>query len=74
MENGKAVYVANSSEAKRRQVDLGIIKNDEVQIKSGLEPGDELIIAGHRFIAPGQKVNIVEKIGSESAKSTDDKQ
>ena len=74
MENGKAVYVANSSEAKRRQVDLGIIKNDEVQIKSGLEPGDELIIAGHRFIAPGQKVNIVEKIGSESAKSTNDKQ
>jgi membrane fusion protein (multidrug efflux system) len=74
MENGKAVYVANSSQAKRREVDLGIIKDDQVQIKSGLEPGDELIVAGHRFVAPGQKVNIVEKIGSESAKSTNDKQ
>jgi membrane fusion protein (multidrug efflux system) len=74
MENGKAVYVANSSQAKRRQVELGIIKDDQVQIISGLEPGDELIIAGHRFIAPGQKVNIVEKVNSESAKSTNDKQ
>jgi membrane fusion protein (multidrug efflux system) len=59
MEDGKAVYVVNSSQAKRRDVELGIIKGDQVQIRSGLEPGDKLIIAGHRFVAPGQKVNIV---------------
>jgi membrane fusion protein (multidrug efflux system) len=59
MEDGKAVYVVNSSQAKRRDVKLGIIKGDQVQIESGLEPGDKLIIAGHRFVAPGQKVNIV---------------
>jgi len=59
MEDGKAVYVVNSSQAKRRNVKLGIIKGDQVQIESGLEPGDKLIIAGHRFVAPGQKVNIV---------------
>lgn len=59
MEDGKAVYVVNSSQAKRRQVGLGIIRGDQVQITSGLEPGDKLIIAGHRFVAPGQKVNIV---------------
>jgi membrane fusion protein (multidrug efflux system) len=70
MEDGKAVYVANSSQAKRRQVELGIIRGEQVQIKSGLEPGDKLIIAGHRFVAPGQKVNIVEKVKSETAKST----
>ena len=59
MEDGKAVYVVNSSQAKRRDVKLGIIRGDQVQIESGLEPGDKLIIAGHRFVAPGQKVNIV---------------
>ena len=59
MEDGKAVYVVNSSQAKRRDVELGVIKGDQVQITSGLEPGDKLIIAGHRFVAPGQKVNIV---------------
>jgi membrane fusion protein (multidrug efflux system) len=59
MEDSKAVYVANSSQAMRRQVEIGIIRDDQVHITSGLEPGDKLIIAGHRFVAPGQKVNIV---------------
>jgi membrane fusion protein (multidrug efflux system) len=59
MEDGKAVYVVNSSQAKRREVILDIIKGDQVRIKSGLEPGDKLIVAGHRFVAPGQKVNVV---------------
>jgi membrane fusion protein (multidrug efflux system) len=59
MEDGKAVYVVNSSQAERRDVKLDIIRGDQVQITSGLKPGDKLIIAGHRFVAPGQKVNIV---------------
>jgi len=61
MEGSKAVYVVNSTQAKRREVGIGIIRDDQVEITSGLEPGDKLIIAGHRFVAPGQKVNIVEK-------------
>jgi len=59
MEDSKAVYVVNSSQTKRRDVELGFIRDDQVQIISGLQPGDRLIIAGHRFVAPGQKVNIV---------------
>ena len=61
MENGNAVYVVNSTKAQRREVELGTIKGDRVQIKNGLKPGDRLIIAGHRFVAPGQKVNAVEE-------------
>ena len=61
MEDSKAVYVVNSTEAERREVELGIIKGDRVQVKRGLEPGDRLIIAGHRFVAPGQKVNVVSE-------------
>ena len=61
MEKGNAVYVANSPTAKRHEVELGIIKGDEVQIKSGLEKGDKLIISGHRFVVPGQTVNVVEE-------------
>jgi membrane fusion protein (multidrug efflux system) len=60
MEEGHAVYVVNSAEAKRQMVDLDIIKGDLVRIKNGLKPGDKLIIAGHGFVAPGQKVNISE--------------
>lgn len=61
MEDSKAVYVVNSATAQRREVRLGIIKDDRVQIRSGLEPGDRLIVAGHRFVAPGQKVNVVSE-------------
>jgi membrane fusion protein (multidrug efflux system) len=61
MEESKAVYVVNSTQAVRREVELGFIKGDHVQVKSGLEAGDRLIIAGHRFIAPGQKVNVVSE-------------
>ena len=60
-ENGNAVYVVNSKEAQRREVELDIIKGDCIQVTRGLEPGDRLIIAGHRFVAPGQKVNVVEE-------------
>ena len=61
MEDRKAVYVVNSTEAQRREVELGIIKGDRIQVTRGLEPGDQLIIAGHRFVAPGQKVNVVSE-------------
>jgi len=61
MEDGKVVYVVNSSQAIRREIMFDIIKGDQVRITSGLEPGDKLIIAGHRFVAPGQKVNIVSE-------------
>ena len=61
MENSKAVYVVNSEKAERREIELGIIKGDRVQVTHGLEPGDRLIIDGNRFVAPGQKVNIVSE-------------
>lgn len=59
MEEGKAVYVVNSSQAQRREVEIGVIKGDRVQVKRGLASGDRLIIAGHRFVSPGQNVNVV---------------
>jgi membrane fusion protein (multidrug efflux system) len=61
MEEGKSVYVVESSKAERREVEIEVIKDDRVQIKSGLEPGDQLIVAGHRFVAPGQSVNVVSE-------------
>jgi membrane fusion protein (multidrug efflux system) len=61
MEDGKAVYVVSSSQAQRRQVELGIIRGDRVQVTRGLEPGEQLIVAGHRFVAPGQMVNVVSQ-------------
>jgi membrane fusion protein (multidrug efflux system) len=66
MEDSKAVYVVDeSSKAQRREVELGIIRGDRVQVTKGLAPGDRLIVSGHRFVAPGQDVKMVPN-GSQS--------
>jgi len=59
MESGKAVYIVEDNHAVRRDVKLGIIKGNRVQILEGLRPTDQLIVEGHRFAAPGLKVNII---------------
>jgi len=59
MEEGKVVYVVNSDKAQRREVEIGLIRGREVRILSGLEPGYLLIVAGHRFVGPGQHVRVV---------------
>lgn len=59
MEEGYAAYVVNSEEARRRDVEPGIMRRDEVEIRRGLKAGDRLIVAGHRFVAPGQKVRVI---------------
>lgn len=58
LEDGYAAYVVKDSQAERREVQLGFIQGDRVQILNGLEAGDQLIVAGHRFVAPGQTVNV----------------
>jgi membrane fusion protein (multidrug efflux system) len=60
LENGKVVYLADSEgRAERREVELGFIKGRSVQILSGLAEGDRLIVAGHRFVGPGQPVSVI---------------
>jgi len=59
MEEGHVVYVAEKGQAERRQVTFGILQEDRVEILTGLQAGDRLIVAGHRFLAPGQKISIV---------------
>jgi membrane fusion protein (multidrug efflux system) len=65
MEDGKAAYVVESGLAQRRDVTLDVIKGDRIQVTEGLQPGDQLIVSGHRFVAPRQKVNVVP-LGKES--------
>jgi membrane fusion protein (multidrug efflux system) len=61
LERGRVVYVANADRAERRLVELGLIEGRDVQILSGLEAGDRLIVAGHRYVGPGQPLTVVEE-------------
>ncbi len=62
MEEGYAVYVADGDLAERAIVKLGLIKGDSVRILEGLTPGQKLIVKGHRFVAPDQKISVVSEV------------
>jgi membrane fusion protein (multidrug efflux system) len=63
LEEGRVVYVASEDRAERREVELGIIRGSQVQVLSGLEIGDSLIIKGHRQVGPDQLIRIVNEQG-----------
>ena len=52
----RLVYVEEDGVAWARQVRIGIIERDRVQILKGLKPGDRLIIAGQREVEDGTLV------------------
>ena len=58
LEEGRVVYIVNDDHAVRREVTLGLIEGRDVQVLGGLNVGDRLITAGHRYVGPGQPVLI----------------
>jgi len=58
-----AAYVVEGGEARRRtgiQIDLAFIEGKNVRLVSGLKTGEKLIVAGHRYVGPGQAVRIID--------------
>ena len=60
LEDGKMVYVVENGQAARRDIELGFIKGRDVRVTRGLQAGDQLIVVGHRYVGPGQRVTVVE--------------
>ncbi len=73
LEQGKALYVVGKDgHAERRNpVRIGVYIRrggvQMVQILEGLKAGDRLIIKGHRYVAHGQEVKVVNETGPEGA-------
>lgn len=55
------VYVAKDGVAERREVKLGEMSGDNIEILEGLSEGEEIIIAGLMNIADGTPINVVTK-------------
>jgi membrane fusion protein (multidrug efflux system) len=56
------VYVAHEGRAHKRNVELGILVGWQVQITSGLGPGESVIVVGHRFLSDGQPVEVIKTV------------
>lgn len=56
--HGKAVFVVEEGRAKRRQVDTGIETRGSIQILSGIQAGEKVIIAGNERLKDGSPVRV----------------
>ena len=52
----RIVFVEKNGIAQSRTISIGVIEGDRVQITSGLNPGDHLIVKGHTEVEDGMKV------------------
>jgi membrane fusion protein (multidrug efflux system) len=58
------VFVENNGQAEKRLVTVGMLVDWQIQVVDGLEPGDRLVIVGHRLLDEGQKVDVVQNVSN----------
>ncbi|MDB9823429.1 hypothetical protein OAC89_07005, partial [Deltaproteobacteria bacterium] len=56
------VFLEKDKKAEKRFVELGILTGWQIQVKSGLAPGDKVIVVGHRQLDEGQSVEIIQNV------------
>ncbi len=61
-QDNKFVYVEKDGKVEKKPVELGLISGLEIQVLSGLESGDHLIIVGHRVVDSGQNVDVIKMV------------
>ena len=54
----KLVYIVEKNKVKRKTVTLGQSFKDQIEIKSGINEGDLVVIKGNENIRPNQSVKI----------------
>ena len=58
-DNQQFVFVAEGETARKQLVKLGVIEQWQVQITEGLNPGDKILIEGHREVEDGQPIKVI---------------
>jgi membrane fusion protein (multidrug efflux system) len=56
------VYIEKDNKAVKRQIHLGILTEWQIQVTSGLDPGDHVIVDGHRLLDDGQSVEVLRNV------------
>jgi len=65
---GTFVYLVNpDSTVSVRKVALGVTDGDRVEVKSGLNPGDRIVIDGADKLRDGAKINLRSEAGSSAS-------
>jgi membrane fusion protein (multidrug efflux system) len=56
------VYVEEGGRARKRKVKIGVLSEWQVQVVSGLAPGEKVIVVGHRLLDEGHEVNVIKVV------------
>jgi multidrug efflux pump subunit AcrA (membrane-fusion protein) len=56
------VYIEKDNMAVKRHIRLGILTEWQIQVTSGLDPGDHVIVDGHRLLDNGQSVEVLRNV------------
>ena len=57
-ETGRSLFVLEEEAAVKKAVTLGAANNGMVIVENGLEPGEAVIVTGHRDLVDGQQVRV----------------
>lgn len=60
------VYVEKDGQAEKRVIKLGVLVGWQVQVEAGLNPGERVIVVGHRFLDDGQAVKVIKNVSHPS--------
>jgi membrane fusion protein (multidrug efflux system) len=60
--NEQYIFVEKDGVAEKRTVTTGIMEEWMVEITDGLEPGDHVVVEGHRDVEDGRKVKVVKTL------------
>jgi len=58
----QTVYVVKGNAAHARKVKIGIQEGWRIEIKEGLDVGDQVIVVGQRRVSDGQEVNVIRTL------------
>jgi multidrug efflux system membrane fusion protein len=65
---GTFVYLVNADDTVSvRKVDLGVTDGDRVEVRSGLQPGDKIVVDGADKLRDGAKINVRAEAGDPNA-------
>jgi len=60
------VYVEKDGRAEKRLIKLGVLVGWRVHVEAGLNPGERVIVVGHRFLDDGQAVKVIKNVSDPS--------
>jgi RND family efflux transporter MFP subunit len=64
-----AVFVANGNKAERKPVQIGLIDGEHIEIRSGIKPGEAVIVDGQAGLPDGATISVEKP--EDSAKPAD---